>query len=29
MKRLKNKVAIIYGDGGEGGTVAKEFAKEV
>lgn len=28
MNRLKNKVAVIYGDGGVGSTVAKEFAKE-
>jgi NAD(P)-dependent dehydrogenase (short-subunit alcohol dehydrogenase family) len=28
MDRLKNKVAIIYGDGGVGSAVAKEFAKE-
>lgn len=28
MNRLKNKVAVIYGDGAVGSTVAKEFAKE-
>jgi NAD(P)-dependent dehydrogenase (short-subunit alcohol dehydrogenase family) len=28
MNRLKNKVAVIYGDGGVGSAVAKEFAKE-
>jgi NAD(P)-dependent dehydrogenase (short-subunit alcohol dehydrogenase family) len=28
MSRLKNKVAVIYGDGAVGGTVAKAFAKE-
>lgn len=28
MDRLKNKVAVIYGDGGVGSTVAKEFANE-
>jgi NAD(P)-dependent dehydrogenase (short-subunit alcohol dehydrogenase family) len=28
MNRLKNKVAVIYGDGAVGGTVAKKFAKE-
>lgn len=28
MDRLKNKVAVIYGDGAVGSTVAKEFAKE-
>jgi NAD(P)-dependent dehydrogenase (short-subunit alcohol dehydrogenase family) len=28
MDRLKNKVAVIYGDGGVGGTVAKAFARE-
>ena len=28
MNRLKNKVAVIYGSGGVGSAVAKEFAKE-
>jgi NAD(P)-dependent dehydrogenase (short-subunit alcohol dehydrogenase family) len=28
MERLKNKIALIYGDGGVGSTVAKEFAKQ-
>ena len=28
MDRLKNKIAVIYGDGGVGGTVAKAFARE-
>jgi len=28
MNRLKNKVAVIYGNGGVGIAVAKEFAKE-
>lgn len=28
MDRLKNKVAVIYGDGGVGSAVAKEFARE-
>jgi NAD(P)-dependent dehydrogenase (short-subunit alcohol dehydrogenase family) len=28
MNRLKNKVAVIYGDGGVASAVAKEFAKE-
>lgn len=28
MKRLENKVAVIYGDGTVGGTMAKAFARE-
>jgi NAD(P)-dependent dehydrogenase (short-subunit alcohol dehydrogenase family) len=28
MKRLENKVAVIYGDGNIGGAVAKAFARE-
>ena len=28
MKRLKNKVAVIYGDGAVGGAIAKAFARE-
>jgi NAD(P)-dependent dehydrogenase (short-subunit alcohol dehydrogenase family) len=28
MNRLESKVAVIYGDGGVGSAVAKEFAKE-
>ena len=28
MKRLENKVAVIYGDGTVGGAIAKSFAKE-
>jgi NAD(P)-dependent dehydrogenase (short-subunit alcohol dehydrogenase family) len=28
MTRLKNKIAVIYGDGGVGGAVARAFAKE-
>jgi len=28
MQRLKDKVAVIYGDGGVGSTVAREFVKE-
>jgi len=28
MKRLENKVAVVYGDGGVGGVIAKAFARE-
>jgi NAD(P)-dependent dehydrogenase (short-subunit alcohol dehydrogenase family) len=28
MKKLQNKVAVIYGNGGVGGTLAKSFARE-
>jgi NADP-dependent 3-hydroxy acid dehydrogenase YdfG len=28
MKRLVNKVAVIYGDGTVGGAIAKAFARE-
>ena len=28
MKRLENKVAIVYGDGSVGGAIAKAFARE-
>jgi NAD(P)-dependent dehydrogenase (short-subunit alcohol dehydrogenase family) len=28
MKRLENKIAVIYGNGGIGGAVAKAFARE-
>lgn len=28
MKQLENKIAVIYGDGGVGGAVAKAFARE-
>jgi NAD(P)-dependent dehydrogenase (short-subunit alcohol dehydrogenase family) len=28
MKRLENKVAVVYGDGTVGGAIAKAFAKE-
>ncbi len=28
MKRLENKVAVVYGDGMVGGTIAKAFARE-
>ncbi|WP_221409798.1 SDR family NAD(P)-dependent oxidoreductase [Pseudochryseolinea flava] len=28
MKRLENKVAVIYGNGGIGGAIAKAFARE-
>ncbi len=28
MKRLENKVAVIYGDGTIGGAIAKAFARE-
>lgn len=28
MQRLKNKVAVIYGSGGVGSTVAAQFVKE-
>ena len=27
MKRLENKVAVVYGDGATGGAVAKAFAR--
>ena len=28
MKRLKDKVAVVYGDGNGGSTIAKAFARE-
>ncbi|HEY4656184.1 MAG TPA: hypothetical protein VIH22_16815 [Cyclobacteriaceae bacterium] len=28
MKRLENKVAVVYGDGEAGGAIAKDFARE-
>jgi len=28
MKRLENKVAVVYGDGAIGGAIAKAFARE-
>ena len=28
MKRLENKVAVVYGDGTTGGAIAKAFARE-
>ena len=28
MKRLENKVAVVYGDGATGGAIAKAFARE-
>jgi NAD(P)-dependent dehydrogenase (short-subunit alcohol dehydrogenase family) len=28
MKRLENKVAVVYGDGAAGGAIAKAFARE-
>ena len=28
MKRLENKVAVVYGDGTVGGVIAKAFARE-
>lgn len=28
MKRLENKVAVVYGDGSTGGAIAKAFARE-
>ncbi|GAC1601471.1 MAG: SDR family oxidoreductase [Chitinophagaceae bacterium] len=28
MKRLKNKIAVVYGDGNVGGAIAKSFAQE-
>src|SRR5688572_9112402 len=28
MKRLENKVAVVYGDGSVGGAVAKAFARQ-
>jgi len=28
MKRLKNKVAVVYGDGGVGRVMQKAFARE-
>jgi len=28
MKRLENKVAVVYGDGNIGSAIAKAFARE-
>ncbi len=28
MKQLENKIAVVYGDGGVGGAIAKAFARE-